>query len=411
MPKLVFAMRTALMLAVLCLLASCAARKEPAPGQPAQPSGPTLEDKARFYRFNGGRSIHQSRLIDLKTQGLASWLELEAPIRYSLEYVSRKPADQRAASSGNVSLTWGQIAVSLQKMLDILPVLDRRPSLLAEHFTWFELEPIPIMSGYYTPEVEVSLTRRPGYEFPIYRKPADLQIRTKGGSGPRFFRVENERPIPYHTRREIDLEGVLQGRGLEIAWAKSAFDVFNLQVEGAGRVRLPDGTIRTLVYAAKNGRRFKGLGAILRDKKLLPPGKLTLPHIREFCRTHPELARKLMAENDSYIFFRFGDEGAEGTIGKPLTPMVSLATDPRLLPLGTMVVMNTDIPAEGGNGQRKVRGFGLAQDTGTAIKGARLDYYVGEGRGAEEVGCRIWNKARIYLLVSREVMGHERAEY
>jgi len=409
--------RCLLLLGALLLLVSCAAKTgpqpEPEPEEPPLSTGPTpsLEDKARFFRFNGGGSVHQSLLIDLRTQGLRSWMELEAPIRYSLEYVSHMNANQRAATTGNVPLTWGQISISLKKMLDILPQLDRRPELLAQHFTWFELEPTPVMSGYYTPEMEVSLTKQPGYEFPIYRMPQDLKVRAPGHAGPRFYRLENGEHVPYYTRREIDKEGVLKGKGLEIAWARSAFDVFNLQVEGAGRVRLPDGRIRTLVYAAKNSRKFKGLGAILRDENLLPISQLTLPYIRKFYEEHPKLTQEKMLQNESYIFFRFGDEGAEGTIGRPLTPMVSLATDPRLLPLGTMVVMNTDIPAEGGNGQRKVRGFGLAQDTGTAIKGARLDYYVGEGAAAEAVGCKIWNTARIYLLVSRDVMGYEQAEH
>ncbi|MBU1247734.1 MAG: MltA domain-containing protein, partial [Proteobacteria bacterium] len=305
----------------------------------------------------------------------------------------------------------GQIKSSIEKMLEILPQLDRRPELLAQKFTWFELMPTPIMSGYYTPELEASLTRRPGYDVPIYSKPRDLKIQQGStGTGPRFYRVEKGKTLPYYSRREIEA-GAIKDQAKVIAWTREPYDLFNLQVEGAGRLVLPDGTIRTVVYEAKNGRKFKGLGAILRDRKLLPPEKLTLPHIRAFCKKNPALAKELMAENESYIFFRFGEVGAEGTIGRQLTPMVSLATDPRLLPLGTMVVMNTDIPADGGYGLRKVRGLGLAQDTGAAIKGARLDYYVGEGERAESVGCRIWNEAKIYLLVSRDVMGDERTKH
>ncbi|MGE4506191.1 MAG: MltA domain-containing protein [Desulfovibrionaceae bacterium] len=383
----------------------------PGPSGPPGPAaqGPTLEDKARFFRFHDDGSRQESRLIDLRTQGLVSWLELQAPLQYSLNYVQRMPQGRRADTSGNIPLTWGQIARSLRKMLEILPSLDRRPELLAQHFTWFELEPQPIMSGYYTPEIEASLTRRPGYDVPIYAMPKDLVVdHTRKKTGMRYYRVENGKALPYYTRREIDA-GVLEGRGLEIAWAKRPYDVFDLQVEGSGRIRLPDGTVRTLVYASKNGRRFKGMGAILRDRGLLPPNRLTLPHIRAYCEAHPEASRELMRENEAFIFFKFGEEGATGSIGRSLTPMVSLATDPKLLPLGSMVVMNTDIPALDGDGRHHVRGLGLAQDAGAAIKGSRLDYYVGEGHEAGHVGSRIWNKARIYLLVSREVMGDERA--
>ncbi len=410
MPTSAFLFRSCLLLVAVFLVASCA-KQVPLPGEPSPLGTPTLEDKARFHHFNTSGSVHQSLLIDLKSQGLVSWMELQPPLEYSLEYARKRPQKQRAATKGNVLLTWGQIVHSLESMLELLPRLDRRPELLAKYFTWFELSPTPIMSGYYTPEIEGSLTKKPGYNYPIYAKPRDLKTRRGSALGPKAYRVKKGKTLPYYSRRDIDLNGVLKSKGLEIAWFKDPLDAFNLHVEGAGRVRLPDGTIRTLVFAAKNDRSFKGMGAILRDKGLLPPGKLTLPYIRIFCQRNPELAKKLMLENESYIFFKFGSTGAEATIGRPLTPMVSLATDPRLLPLGSMVVMNTDIPAEGGLGQRVVRGLGLAQDTGTAIKGARLDYYVGEGHRAEAVGCRIWNKARIYLLVSREVMGNERAEY
>ena len=114
-----------------------------------------------------------------------------------------------------------------------------------------------------------------------------------------------------------------------------------------------------------------------------------------------------MAENRSYVFFRLEDAPPEGAIGKPLTPMVSLATDRRLLPLGSLLAFEAEIP-EAANGRpvgkRTVAGIGLAQDTGTAIQGSRLDYYIGEGNEVEPVANNIMTEATVYLLISKEAL-------
>lgn len=114
-----------------------------------------------------------------------------------------------------------------------------------------------------------------------------------------------------------------------------------------------------------------------------------------------------MAENRSYVFFRLQDSPPEGTIGKPLTPMVSLATDRELLPLGSLLAFEAEIPqTENGKpvGKRTVAGIGLAQDTGTAIRGSRLDYYIGEGNQVEPIANNIMTEATVYLLISKEAL-------
>ena len=381
--------RMFLLFSLLWFLTACAVTQVPVTQveeeQPDIPVGPNLEDKARFHRFHDGGILCETLLLDLRTQGLISWLELETPLRRSLAYAKSKPATSYAASAGGITLTWQQVTASLEKMLGLLPRLDYNPYLLSKYFTWYELQPEPLMSGYYTPEIEVSFNKTFEYSVPIYALPQDLSQK-KDGKGVQ---------CPYYTRAEIDLEGVLQNRGLEIAWAKSAFEVFNLQVQGAGLARFPDGSTRSLVYAGKNGHAFKGLGAILRDEGILPVRKLSVPYIRAFCQDHPQQARQLMAKNKSYVFFKFGQEGAQGSIEQALSPMISLATDPQVLPLGAMLIMNATIPSPENGMFQTVRGLGLAQDTGTAIKGARLDYYIGEGERAGNIARRIWNKVRV----------------
>jgi membrane-bound lytic murein transglycosylase A len=213
--------------------------------------------------------------------------------------------------------------------------------------------------------------------------------------------------LPYHDRRDVDVRGVLAGRGLEIAWARDPVDVFYMQIEGAGRLRLPDGTTRNVLYGARNGHGFTSLGRAMHAKGLLPWAKLSKTHIKEYFSKNPEQMFELMAENRSYVFFRMEDAPPEGAMGKPLTPMVSLATDRELLPLGSLLAFEAEIPrAENGRnvGKRTVTGIGLAQDVGSAIRGSRLDYYIGEGNQVESIASNIMTEATVYLLISKEAL-------
>ncbi len=359
-----------------------------------------------FSPLNRDQGLLKTVSIDLGSQGLTSWTELEDPVQRSLEYALNRPQDELALKRPGMSLTWGQVVQSLGDFLDLLPVLDRYPEMLANRFVWYGLNKKPLMTGYYTPEIKASLTRQPGYEFPIYGVPKDLRYGNVRGRK-QFYRIEKGRVLPYYERGDMDVRHVLAGRGLEIAWAKDPIDVFYMQVEGAGRLRLPDGTRRNVLYGAKNGYGFRSLGRILYTKGLLPKDKLSKKHVRQYFLKHPERMFELMAENRSYVFFRLDDAPPEGTIGKPLTPMVSLATDRKFLPLGSLLAFEAEIPkTENGRpvGKRKVAGIGLAQDTGTAIRGPRLDYYIGEGNEVEPVANNIMTEATVYLLISKEAL-------
>ena len=359
-----------------------------------------------FFPLSNLEGAQSMSRLDIASQGLTSWTALEDPVQRSLEYALNMPQDQPALARPGMALTWGQVVRSLEEFLDLLPYLDKEPDLLPERFVWYGMRKKQLMTGYYTPEIEASLVRQPGYEYPIYGVPDDLRFGRVRGSE-QFYRVEKGRVLPYYQRGDVDVRKVLDGRGLEIAWAKDPIDVFYMQVEGCGRLRLPDGTTRNVLYGAKNGHGFRSLGRILHAKGLLPKGQLSKEHVRQYFTKHPEQMFQLMAENRSYVFFRLEDSPPEGTIGKPLTPMVSLATDRRLLPLGSLLAFEAEIPeARNGRpvGKRKVMGIGLAQDTGTAIRGSRVDYYIGEGNAVEPIANNIMTEATVYLLISKEAL-------
>jgi membrane-bound lytic murein transglycosylase A len=347
-----------------------------------------------FAALSGARRVAMSGRLSPLGQGLASWTELGEPLSRSLEFVSAKPQQETALQVGGLRLTWGQVGQSLKRLIELLPVLDRRPELLARHFQWYALNPAPLMTAYYTPEIEASLTRRPGYRHPIYGVPEEL-----AGGSPRR---------PWLDRRAIDVRGALKGRGLEIAWAKDPLDVFWLHVQGCGQLRLPGGSVKRVLYGASNGHGFTGLGQILRERGLLAADRLGREHIRRYFERHPRGMRELLAENRRYIFFRLADDEPEGAMGKPLTPLVSLATDPSLLPLGSVLALEAELPAAPASGfaevPRPVRGIGLVQDVGAAIKGLRLDYYIGAGQEAALVADRVRAPATVYLLLSKEAV-------
>ncbi len=357
-----------------------------------------------FFPLSNLEGAESTARIDITSQGLSSWTALEGPVQRSLEYALNMDQDAPALVRPGMVLTWAQVVCSLEKFLDLLPHLDDAPELLGQRFVWYGMRQKPVMTGYYTPEIEASLTRRPGYEFPIYGVPEDLRYGKVRGYK-QFYRVEKGRVLPYYDRGDMDVRKVLTGRGLEIAWAKDPIDVFYMQVEGCGRLRLPDGTTKNVLYGAKNGYGFRSLGRILHSRGLLPKGRLSKDHVKSYFAKNPEKMFQLMAENRSYVFFRLQNSPPEGTIGKPLTPMVSLATDRKLLPLGSLLAFEAEIPdARDGRpvGKRTVSGIGLAQDTGTAIRGSRVDYYIGEGNAVEPIANNIKTEATVYLLISKE---------
>ncbi len=250
--------------------------------------------------------------------------------------------------------------------------------------------PEGLFTGYYEPEAEGS--RKPGgdYTVPVYARPADLvafDTRTAKRLGLAYGRTVNGKPQGYFTRREIE-EGALSDRGLELVWLKDWADAFFIQIQGSGRVRLPDGRLLRLGYAAKTGQPYTGIGGLLVERGVLTRDDMSMQAIRAWMRRNPKAARALMWENKSFVFFRevtIDDQklGPPGAQKVPLTPFHSLAVDRSLWMFGTPVWLDTEAP-KGKNGKLvPFRSLMVAQDTGTAIKGhARGDVFWGAGEDA-----------------------------
>ena len=250
--------------------------------------------------------------------------------------------------------------------------------------------PEGLFTGYYEPEASGSLTPSPEFPVPVYRRPHDLSVFDDAAAaitGLRYGRMVDGSPQAYFTRQEIEA-GALLGRGLEILWLKDWADAFFIHIQGSGRVRLPDGSLIRLAYAAKSGQPYTGIGRLLVDRGVLTETSMSMQAIRAWMKTEMNAARAVMQENKSFIFFeRIGV--ADMALGPPgaqkvsLTPRHSLAVDRSLWMFGTPFWIETAAPMGEQSVLEPFRELMIAQDTGTAIKGhVRGDVFWGSGPDA-----------------------------
>jgi membrane-bound lytic murein transglycosylase A len=257
-------------------------------------------------------------------------------------------------------------------------------------------EGIAFATGYFEPEIAGSRTRRPGYDTPIYRTPPDL-LTANPVTGERGRGRINERGeyVLYYERAEIE-DGALAGRGLEIAWAADPIDLFFLEIQGSGRLKLPDGSVMRIGYANQNGREYIPVGRIMREQGILQPGGTSMQHIVAWLRANPAEARAIMRTNKSYIFFQeLTGPGPLGALGLPVTGRATVAADPMFVPLGAPVILSEmDTPI--------ANGLWVAQDTGGAIKGSnRFDTFWGAGEEAARVAGGMAARGTAYILLPK----------
>ena len=280
------------------------------------------------------------------------------------------------------------------------------------HYTPYRIEARPetgLVTGYYEPELNGSREKVGAFQVPVYRRPDDL-VQVKPDLLRAFYndsfsvmRRKGEELVPYYTRAEID-SGALEGSGLELLYLDDPIELFFMQIQGSGRVRLPDGSWVRLGYAAKNGHPYTSIGKRLLERGEKPPQGLTMEGLKWWLRADPARGRALMHENKSYVFFRAlpegeAGEGPVGAQGVPLTPGRSLAVDAAYHALGTPIfVAAPDLAAEGAPFRRLM----IAQDVGSAIKGIqRGDIFFGTGEAAGAIAGTTKEAARFYVLLPK----------
>jgi len=270
--------------------------------------------------------------------------------------------------------------------------------------------PSGFVTGFYEPDVEASPVRTDRFTVPLLARPADL-VDVDDANRPEamdpylaFARGTPEGLVEYFDRQAIE-QGALAGQELEIAWLADPVDAFFVHVQGAARLRMTDGSLRRVTYAAKSGQRFTGPGGVLVELGEIPLEKVTMQSIRAWFEANPHRVDEILWRNRSYIFFREAPvEQAElGPIAAakvPLTPGRSMAVDRLLHTFGTPFFI--DAPRLTAFGGAPFRRLMIAQDTGSAITGpARGDLFAGSGDAAGEIAGVVRAEADFFALVPR----------
>ena len=313
---------------------------------------------------------------------------------------------------------------------DLLPLLDAAataaPGNAAEARAFFESRCTPFricrdggqrgfVTAFYEPEIQVSATPGGEWRFPFYRRPDDL-IDLDAGNRPDFLdasyafgRMQDGRIGAYPDRGEID-RGYLDGRGLEIAWAKSKVDVFFAHVQGAARLRYPDGSLKRITFAAKAGHPFSPIGRLLIDRGEIDPAKISMQAIRGWLAGHPDQVDEVLWHNRSYIFFKEAEVEDEtlGPVAAAKVPLVagrSLAVDRFIHTFGFPFYISAPDITHLDKGAPFHR-LMLAMETGTAIIGpARGDIFTGSGDEAGEQAGTVRHAADFYILIPNGAAG------
>ena len=345
-------------------------------------------------------------------------LSLQAALEKSLTHLEKKPARNSATYAGfrDPFFTPERTHRSAALFRKILLTATNEAEFLRavrENFTFWEAtldgqtRPI-LLTGYYEPSLEGSLAKGPEYRYPLYRRPGDLFELKDRSPEKRVVRMEKGRPLPYYSRREIDTQGALAGKGWELIWLKDPWERFVLHVQGSGQVRLPDGQSIRVGFAASNGLPYRSIGRVLIERGEVPEKELTMQRIQDFLRQNPGRMEEILNANERYVFFRLltGSEGPVGALGLPLTAGRSIATDLTLFPPGAVAYVTGKQPVFDARGRvqskKPFARFVLNQDTGAAIKGiGRVDFFCGSGDEAGMTAGAMRDEGRIYFLLAK----------
>lgn len=255
-----------------------------------------------------------------------------------------------------------------------------------------------LITGYYEPIIDGSRLPTAEHRFPIFGVPPDLivvdlpearQMRLRG-------RLDGRRLVPYHSRADIDARGSLFNAPV-LAWASDPVEIFFLQIQGSGQVRLENGERMRVGYADQNGHPYRSLGRHLVERGEMKLEEASMQGIKAWAAANPQKLQEALNQNASYVFFRElpPTDGPIGALGVPLHAQVSLAVDRRFVPLGAPVYLATTFPLSPEPLERLM----TAHDTGGAIRGVvRADFYWGTGPEAGVQAGRMRQQGKMWLL-------------
>ncbi len=334
----------------------------------------------------------------------------DAPVAFarSCEKLVKIPADRSFKPQGTYG-DWHRVCAAYQAMEDV-----DAPTFKAFIQHWLMPYQVKdkkeggegLFTGYYEPLLHGSRTRHGTYQTPLYAKPenmfvADLGLWDESLKGKKITGlIEGTELTRVPERAKIETKGM--ERAQVLVWVNDPVDAFFLHIQGSGIVKMEDGSMQRVGYAAQNGHPYYAIGRALIDRGELTKENVSLQSIRQWMATHPEGAQELMNLNPSYIFFRLLDsEGPEGAQGVALTRLRSLAVDKNLYSYGMPVWVDAEFPVPRA-GQPRLQRLLMAQDTGGAITGTvRGDVFWGHGEDAAHYAGQMKSKGSMWVLLPK----------
>lgn len=337
---------------------------------------------------------------------------LQPAIMNSLDYLRSQPPERKIVVADRTA-TVAHLARTLEAFLALLamnPTGEELGRAVKQRFDIYQAGRnrsgrTVLVTGYFQPVFDGSLIRTPPYIHPLYAVPDDLVQRSGGRQEKIAGRIVNGVLVPYWTRREIERQG--KAAGHELVWLRNPFDAFILHVQGSGLIRLRDGSVRPVRFAAKNGRPYRSIGRYLVDTGRLPLAGADLDGIRAYLAAHPGEREEVLHHNESFIFFSWADHPYPvGNLGRELTAGRSIAVDQSIFPPGALAFLVSRKPSITADNQVRwspLHRFVLVQDTGSAMRGpGRVDLFWGTGPAAGREAGLMKEKGDLYLLLLRE---------
>ena len=354
-------------------------------------------------------------------------------INRQLEWLAGPGADK--------SWSFGEETVSAKRMISTLTVFREhwlhsgsdsntlREKILLDFDVYriqWNQSPDFLITGYHAPVLEGSLTRTERFKYPLYRIPDDAffirpakfrESLMRPGTSPRHNKAmaridpQTNEATPYFTREEIDGQGVLQGKGLELVWLDDYFESFLFHVQGGGFVQLQDGSYVKLNYAGKNDHPYISIGRLLVDEGKIPEADISIQAIKKYFAANPNEVTRVCYANKSYVFYQLSGSGSSeitpdlyphGVLDFPVTPRRSIATDKAWFPGGALMFIEGQQRIESGQPQAFSL-FAIDQDTGGAITENHIDLFQGAGPQAEtDAGLLKDHQGKVYMLLIKE---------
>jgi membrane-bound lytic murein transglycosylase A len=338
------------------------------------------------------RKITNPSQIPDYTQACSDMNGLLEAIEHSLNYMA-KPSSSAFYPYGDI--THEHAIKSLQELKKLATAglsPQQMNTVLREKFDTYisvgcDDQGTVLFTGYYTPIFNGSPIRTDIFKYPLYKSPNDL---LKGPDGTILGQKGTDGQIrQYPSREDIQKSNILAGN--ELVWLSDPFEVYVVHVQGSAKIRMPDGQIETVGYAAHNGWEYQSI-----RQKMIADGKFTEKNINmkamiDYFKTHPNEVDMYVNKNPRFVFFKSEEGDPRGSLNESVTPFRTIATDKTIYPRAMFAFTAVDI-------DRPI-GFALDQDTGGAIRAAgRCDVYMGVGDHAGELAGKTYREGQLYYL-------------